>query len=163
MAAHRLRPYRPSKSLRFAVGVGQGVMHHFRRCQHTKDDGELCGSPAMRRQSYCYFHLEMVLRGRRRARIAKRRQLLVETALVQRLFAAAKLLDDRILALKSNGLNTLDPYFCATFPPSRLYTEGGGRGVDRVWLGAASDQELGAAVTGLKASSTENTRWHEKQ
>jgi hypothetical protein len=25
-------------------------------CQHIKDDGKLCGSPALRRQKFCYHH-----------------------------------------------------------------------------------------------------------
>jgi hypothetical protein len=39
-------------------------MRRFRLCQHTKDNGELCGSPAMRGKNYCYFHLEVVRRRR---------------------------------------------------------------------------------------------------
>jgi hypothetical protein len=26
------------------------------RCQHTKDDGTRCGSPAVRQNKFCYFH-----------------------------------------------------------------------------------------------------------
>ena len=25
-------------------------------CQHIKDDGKRCGSPALRRQKFCYYH-----------------------------------------------------------------------------------------------------------
>ena len=28
------------------------------RCHHTKEDGVICGSPALRRRLYCYFHQE---------------------------------------------------------------------------------------------------------
>ena len=67
-------------------------MRRFRFCQHTEDDtAKRCGSPAMRGKHYCYFHLEVVSRRRRLARMARIRQLLAE----------AKLYDDRILALNS--------------------------------------------------------------
>ncbi len=72
-------------------------MRRFRLCQHTKDDGELCGSPAMRAKNYCYFHLEVVRRRRRLARMARERRLLAE----------AKLYDDRILGLNSYAMNIL--------------------------------------------------------
>ena len=75
-------------------------MRLFRFCQHTKDNGELCGSPAMRKKSYCYFHLEVVRRRRRLAQLARTRQLLAE----------AKAYEDRILGLNSYAANTLGPY-----------------------------------------------------
>ena len=34
-----------------------------RQCEHIKTNGEFCGSPALRRRNYCYFHLTAV--GRR--------------------------------------------------------------------------------------------------
>jgi len=51
-------------------------MRRFRFCQHTKDNGESCASPAMRKQRYCYFPLEVVRRRRRLAQMARRQQLL---------------------------------------------------------------------------------------
>jgi len=35
----------------------------FRTCDHLKEDGVYCNSPALRGRDYCYFHLN--LRGRR--------------------------------------------------------------------------------------------------
>ena len=90
-------------------------MRRFRLCQHTKDNGELCGSPAMRRKNYCYFHLEVVRRRRRLACMARTRRLLAE----------AKLYDDRILALNSHAMNILSPYSRANPQPSRICTEEG--------------------------------------
>ena len=98
-------------------------MRRFRVCQHTKDDGELCRSPAMRKQRYCYFHLEVVRRRRRLALIARRRELLAES----------KLHDDRILALKSCDMKILTPYSSTTPTPSRFCAdegEGGGMAAD---------------------------------
>lgn len=90
-------------------------MRRFRVCQHTKDNGELCGSPAMRKKRYCYFHLEVVRRRRRLALMARRRQLLEE----------AKLYDDRILAAKSYAMNILTPYSRANPELSRICTDEG--------------------------------------
>jgi hypothetical protein len=45
-------------------------------CQHIKDNGSFCGSPALRKRRYCYFHDELQ---RRRRRIA-RCQLIASTA-----------------------------------------------------------------------------------
>jgi hypothetical protein len=93
-------------------------MRRFRLCQHTKDNGELCGSPAMRAKSYCYFHLEVVRRRQRLARMARER----------RLEAEAKLYDDRILGLKSYAMNILGHYWRANSQPSgacRQKGEGG--------------------------------------
>jgi hypothetical protein len=74
-------------------------MRRFRFCQHTKDDGELCRSPAMRKKRYCYFHLEVVRRRRRLAQMARTRELLAE----------GKLYEDRILSLKSFDMKILTP------------------------------------------------------
>jgi len=93
-------------------------MRRFRLCQHTKDNGELCGSPAMRAKNYCYFHLEVVSRRRRLARMARTKQLLAE----------AKLYDDRILGLNSHALNILGPYSRATSRKSGICAEEGGGG-----------------------------------
>ena len=98
-------------------------MRRFRLCHHTKDNGELCGSPAMRRKHYCYFHLEVVRRRRRLALMARRRQLLAE----------AKLYEDRILALNSHDMKILTPYSRANPQPSRICIdegEGGGIAAD---------------------------------
>ena len=93
-------------------------MRRFRLCQHTKDDGELCRSPAMRRKRYCYFHLEVVRRRRRLAMMARTRQLLAD----------AKLYDDRILALKSFASEILTPYSRTNPDPSRFCAEEEGGG-----------------------------------
>ena len=98
------------------------MMRRYRLCQHTKDDGELCGSPAMRRRSYCYFHLEVVRRRRRLARMARTRRLLAE----------AKRYDDRISALNSYGMNLLGHYSRANSEVSDICEDeaGGGGGGD---------------------------------
>lgn len=46
-----------------------------RQCQHIKSNGEFCGSPALRRRDYCYFHLTHIGRKLRaeRAQEAARR------------------------------------------------------------------------------------------
>ena len=90
-------------------------MRHIRLCQHTKDDGKLCGSPAMRGKRYCYFHLDVVLRRRRLARMARERQLL----------AKAKLYDDRILGLNSYAMTILGHYTRVNSLPSEICTPEG--------------------------------------
>ena len=90
-------------------------MRYFSLCQHTKDDGKLCGSPAMRGKRYCYFHLDVVLRRRRLARMARGRQLLAE----------AKLYDDRILGLNSYAVSILGHNTRVNFRPSGICTEEG--------------------------------------
>jgi hypothetical protein len=101
-----------------------GWMRRFRLCQHTKDDGKLCGSPAMRKKNYCYFHLEVVRRRQRLGRMARTRQLLEQ----------AKAYDDRILGLNSHATNILGPYSRAKSPESRFCVEQG-EGVDSAgWL-----------------------------
>jgi len=93
-------------------------MRRFRLCQHTKDNGEFCGSPAMRKKSYCHFHLEVVLRRRRLARMARARQLLAE----------AKLYDDKILDVNSYAMNLLGPYGRANYLQSQTYPSRKGEG-----------------------------------
>ncbi len=90
-------------------------MRRFRLCQHTKDNGELCGSPAMRGKNYCYFHLEVVRRRRRLARMARERQLLAE----------AKLYDDRILGLNSYAVSILGHYSRVNSQPPGICTQQG--------------------------------------
>ena len=93
-------------------------MSRFRLCQHTKDNGELCGSPAMRRKNYCYFHLEVVRRRRRMAQMARS----------QRLLAEAKLYDEWILALNYYGMCILSSCSRTNSRPSGIYAgegEGG--------------------------------------
>jgi hypothetical protein len=85
-------------------------MRRFRLCQHRKDNGELCGSPAMRKKNYCYFHLEVVHRRRRLACMMRTRQVLAE----------AKLCDDRILGLNSYATNILGTYWRANSQPSGI-------------------------------------------
>ena len=96
------------------VGV-DWIMRRTRICQHTKDNGKLCGSLAMRGKNYCYFHLEVVSRRRRLACMARTQRLLVE----------AKLYDDRILALNSYAMKILSPYSRANSQPSGICTEEG--------------------------------------
>jgi hypothetical protein len=93
-------------------------MRRFWLCQHTEDDGKLCGSPAMRKKNDCYFHLEVVRRRQPLARMARTRQLLEE----------AKAHDDRILGLNSHAINILSPYSRANSPESRFCAEQGGGG-----------------------------------
>ncbi len=99
--------------------VGLESMRRFRLCQHTKDNGEFCGSPAMRGKNYCYFHLKVVCRRRRMERRARTQQLLAE----------AKLYQDRILALNSHAMNNLSHYSLANSQPSVTCAERG-EGVD---------------------------------
>jgi hypothetical protein len=95
-------------------------MRRDRLCHHTKDDGELCGSPAMRTKRYCYFHLEVVLRRRRMARRAR----------TQRLLAEAKRHEDKILCLKSHVNNILGHYTRANSLLSKICGQAG-EGVNR--------------------------------
>ncbi len=90
-------------------------MRRFRFCQPTKDNGELCGSPAMRGKSYCYFHLEVVARRRRLPYMARERQLMTK----------AKRYDDRILGLKSYAMNILGHYSRVNSQPSGICTQEG--------------------------------------
>lgn len=76
-------------------------MKRCKLCQHTKDDGKLCGSPAMRGKRYCYFHLEVIRRRKRLANIAWFRSLLVDP----------NLNDDKVLALIRYAHNILTAYF----------------------------------------------------
>lgn len=90
-------------------------MPRFRLCQHTKNNGELCGSPAMRRKNYCYFHLEVVRR-RRRLAVMERNRMLLELA---------KYYEERIFGLNSYALNILSHYSPANSQPSRICKEKG--------------------------------------
>jgi hypothetical protein len=92
-------------------------MRRLRFCQHTKDNGELCGSPAMRRKRHCQFHLEVVRRRRRLACMARMRQ--------RQLLAEAKLYEDRILALNSHAMNILTRCSCANLVPSEICIDEG--------------------------------------
>ena len=106
-------------------------MRRFRFCQHTKDNGESCGSPAMRKQRYCYFHLEVVRRRRRLALFARRRELLAE----------AKLFEDRILAVKSHDVKILTPYSRTNVTSSRICNGGGGGvAIAAEWTGCCQAQ-----------------------
>jgi len=107
-------------------------MRRFRLCQHTKDNGELCGSPAMRGKNYCYFHLEVVGRRRRLARMARTRRLLAE----------AKLYDDKILGLKSYAMNILSPYSRANSRQSGICTQEGEGGEKVKVAGCAERIEI---------------------
>lgn len=95
-------------------------MARWRFCQHTKDNGELCGSPAMRGKRFCYFHREVLRRRKRLAQMEDRRRLLEE----------AKLYVDRILGANSYVIRDLTPYSRVNHQTSRFCTqegEGGGR------------------------------------
>ena len=48
----------------------------FKLCHYIKDDKKVCNAAAMRRQRYCYHHLEVLRRARRAAEM--RQQLLQE-------------------------------------------------------------------------------------
>jgi hypothetical protein len=98
-------------------------MGRYRLCQHIKDSGEFCGSPAMRGKHYCYFHLEVVRRRRRLERMAERRQLLAE----------GKLYEDMILAVNSLVMNNLTPYSRVNSTPSRFCAGEGGVPISQ-WL-----------------------------
>ena len=100
-------------------------MRGCRLCQHTKDNGVLCGSPAMRGKHYCYFHLEVLIRRQRMARMKRTRLLL----------AYAKLYDDKVLSLNSYAMNILGPYTRVKSLPSRICTEEG-EGGDQVEVAA---------------------------
>src|SRR3954454_5149327 len=41
-------------------------MTEIRRCHHIKPNGLVCGSPALRGRSHCYYHHEAGIRDRRR-------------------------------------------------------------------------------------------------
>ena len=95
-------------------------------CHHTKDDGKLCGSPAMKRRTFCYFHLEL---RRRRQRIAR-----IQLANALKKEAVTSLPDYepwqiRNLLVKSFDPKTLRDTFGINLAASRLY-EPKGRGVD---------------------------------
>ncbi len=47
----------------------------FKLCHYLKDDNKMCNAAAMRRQIYCYHHLELL---RRERRIARTRQRLLQ-------------------------------------------------------------------------------------
>ena len=90
-------------------------MRRINRCHFTKDDGELCGSPAMRGQSYCYFHLEVIRRRRRLAQKAK----------AKRELAAAIAYEEEISRLKSYGEKILAGLTSVTPAETRLCEEQG--------------------------------------
>ena len=50
----------------------------FKLCHYIKDDNRVCDAPAMRRQRYCYHHLEFL---RRERSAAKARQRMLRTIL----------------------------------------------------------------------------------
>ena len=39
----------------------------YKLCAYVKEDGKLCGSPAVRRRTYCYHHLNHLEKRRRMA------------------------------------------------------------------------------------------------
>ena len=88
-----------------------------RTCDHMREDGTFCGSPAMRHRKYCYYHLRHRARRLAMARAAARREVWmldvpslddlasVQSALTQVLQAlAAHLLEPRIASLMLRGL-----------------------------------------------------------
>jgi hypothetical protein len=61
-------PNAPAALLSFSSGVpplsgeadeksAEAAMKPFRYCRHVKQDGIPCGSPALRGESYCYYHV----------------------------------------------------------------------------------------------------------
>lgn len=44
----------------------------FKLCHYIKDDKQVCNAPAMRRQRYCYHHLEFLRRERNAAKFRQR-------------------------------------------------------------------------------------------
>lgn len=44
----------------------------FKLCHYIKDDKQVCNAPAMRRQIYCYHHLELLRRERNSAKARQR-------------------------------------------------------------------------------------------
>ena len=88
-----------------------------RTCDHLREDGTYCGSPAMRHRKYCYYHLRHRARRLLIARAAARRETWsldlpplddlasVQSALTQVLQAvAANLLDPRTASVMLRGL-----------------------------------------------------------
>src|SRR5579862_628284 len=86
-----------------------------RLCHYTKDNGQFCGSPAVRGQSYCYYHVELVRRRRRLATMARAKQEL----------AAAQVYEDQTLDLISYGQRILARLAPATPVETGLCTEPG--------------------------------------
>ena len=121
MAALRLQPNWAFNDRDSAmVELETESMRRFRLCQHVKDNGELCGSPAMRRKSCCYYHDELRRRERRRSGA-----LLVQSARAEH---AANLRRIRTLVLNMFGGKILEGTSCVTFREGRsCEDEGEGR------------------------------------
>ena len=96
---------------------------HVRLCGHVKDDGKLCGSPAVRKRRYCRYHGELRQRRYRMARAqyiarlneearanrARMGDLIYNSPILKRMIA--KFFGDNILADKAE-LNSLVAMFC---------------------------------------------------
>ena len=65
----RIYNQRCNKAFSFSKQAGEGrvaegiLAMQYETCRHVKEDGTLCGCPALRDRQYCYFHLTH--RGRR--------------------------------------------------------------------------------------------------
>ncbi len=106
-------------------------MKRVKLCQHVKDDGVLCGSPALKRRSCCYFHIELRRRRRRMARARLNYGNLAELPKEARslIEEISKLLEVKDLRCNSFGNNTLRDTFGLRPAASRLCEtmgEGGG-------------------------------------
>ncbi len=64
-----------------------------RLCHYTRSDGKLCRAPAMRRRTYCYFHLESVRREKRMARCRLRARLASNPAVLKSAVRAMEIKD----------------------------------------------------------------------
>jgi hypothetical protein len=113
-----------------------------RLCTHQKSNGSLCGSPALKEESYCYFHLnarERHLRQRRAARQQKPLQqpLLDDASAIQIAIGDTlnALLLDRVdvktAALQLRGLQTAHRHAGQTDFDLRKYERCYGEFVDQ--------------------------------
>jgi hypothetical protein len=69
------------------------VMKGCRLCHYTKSDGKFCCAPAMRRRTYCYFHLESVRREKRMARRKLRARVASNPAVLKSAVRAIEIKD----------------------------------------------------------------------
>jgi hypothetical protein len=100
-------------------------MRRLKLCQHTKDNGELCGSPALRRKSCCYYHDELRRRERRRADALLFRETHAR--------CARELIRIKTLMTNLFGNNILEGTYCPNVLDPRFYNRqrGGGYAAER--------------------------------
>ncbi len=109
-------------------------MKRVKLCQHVKHDGVLCGSPALKRRSYCYFHAEV---RRRRKRMAQARLISGGVSELSRKAGApvrgtGKALEIKNLDLNSFAAKTLRDTLRLKAVDSRFCEMQGGGGDDSV-------------------------------